>query len=109
MSLHALCHPWEVQEVKDGTSVRLTHLDLDVRTLAILADDLFELALESGLPTLYLDFGEVQFLSSVALGKLFALDRRLRAVGGRLVPCRLNPVLQETFRAVNWPGDAAAG
>jgi anti-anti-sigma factor len=105
MSLHILAHPWTVQEVEDGTAVKLTHQDLDARTLAILADELVELAREGDQPNLYLDFGNVRYLTSVVLGKLFALARRLDEVGGRLIVCNPNPVLHEMFRAAHWPGD----
>jgi anti-sigma B factor antagonist len=108
MSLHVLRHPWQVQELGDGTSVQLGHRDLDAETLSILADELLELALESGRPKLYLDFGKVNFLTSVAVGKLIALDRKLREVGSRLIPCNLNPVVEEVFQAVNWPADGSA-
>jgi anti-anti-sigma regulatory factor len=107
MSLHVLAHPWEVQDVADGTAVRLTYRDLDVQTLSIWIDELVELARESDRPTLYLDFEKVQVLTSVVLGKLFVLDRRLREIGGGLVPCNLNLALREIFRTVGWPNDAA--
>jgi anti-anti-sigma factor len=107
MSLHLLSHPWVVQDVEDGTSVKLTRRDLDVHTLAILDDELEELARESGLPTLYLDFENVRFLTSVVVGKLFALERRLRGLGAHFVLCNLSPALRELFRAVNWPADAS--
>ena len=81
MSLYTLSHLWEVEDVEDGIAVRLTPRDLDVETLAILADELTELALESGRPKLYLDFGRVNLLTSVVIGKLFAVDRRLREAG----------------------------
>jgi len=106
MSLHVLSHPWEVQEVEDEIVVRMTHRDLDVQTVSILADELVELALESGLPRLTLDFGKVRFLTSVVLGKLLALDRRLREAGGRLVLCNLSPAHQQIVRAVNWPSES---
>jgi anti-anti-sigma factor len=107
MSLHVLAHPWVVQDVEDGTSVKLTHWDLDVHTLSILADELEELARESGLPMLYLDFANVRVLTSVIVGKLFALERRLRDVGAQLVLCNLNPALRVIFQAVNWPVEPA--
>jgi anti-anti-sigma factor len=103
MSLYVLSHPWEVKEVADGIWVTLTFRDLDVQTASILIDELFELALESDRPNLYLDFGKVGLLTSVALGKLFALNRRLHEVGGRMVLCHLSPALQEVVRAVCWP------
>ena len=105
MSLHVLSHPWEVLEVEDGILVKITHQDLNVQTVSILADELFEVAQESGQPTLYLDFGEVVMLPTILTGKLFALDRKLRAVGGRLVLCNLNSVLQEWLQVEHWPGD----
>ena len=85
MSLYTLSHLWEVEDVEDGISVRLTPRDLDVQTLSILADELTEIALESGRPNLYLDFGRVNLLTSVVIGKLFAVNRRLREAGGRLL------------------------
>jgi anti-anti-sigma regulatory factor len=90
MSLHVLSHPWEVQQVGDGTLVKITRRDLDATTLSILADELCELALDASPPTLYLDFGEVRCLSGVVCGKLLALERRLREAGGRLVLRNLN-------------------
>jgi anti-anti-sigma factor len=106
MSLYVLSHLWEVNDVEDGISVRLTHRDMDAQTLSILADELSELALESGRPTLYLDFGELNFLTSVVIGKLFAVERRLREAGGLLVLIDLDPTLREVFEAMSWPADA---
>jgi anti-anti-sigma regulatory factor len=95
MSLHVLSHPWEVQAVGDGTLVTITPRDLDVGTVAVLADELCELALERSPPTLYLDLGKVSRLSGVVCGKLLALQRRLHQAGGRLVLQNLNPALVE--------------
>jgi anti-anti-sigma factor len=107
MSLYTVSHLWEVEDVEDGISVRLTHRDLDVQTLSILADELSEIALESGRPKLYLDFGRVNLLTSVVIGKLFAVDRRLRDAGGRLVLCNLDPTVRGVFQALSWPEDSA--
>ena len=109
MSLYVLSHLWEVKDVEDGTSVKLTHRDLDVHTLSILADELAELALESHQPNLYLDFGKVNLLNTVVIGKLFAVDRRLREEGGRLILSNLSPALREVFQAVNWPDESTRG
>jgi anti-anti-sigma regulatory factor len=96
-----------VQEVEYGVLVKLNPRDLDVRTVSILADELFELALESGRPKLYLDFTRITMLPSLVPGKLIALDRRLRQIGGRVVLCNLCPDVQEHFEAEGWPADAA--
>lgn len=108
MSLYTLSHLWEVEDVEDGIAVRLTHRDLDVQTLSILADELTEIALESGRPTLYLDFGRVNLLTSVVIGKLFAVDRRLREAGGRLVLCNLDSAVRGVFQALSWPIDSTS-
>jgi anti-anti-sigma regulatory factor len=106
MSLLILSHPWEVHEVADGTSVKITRRDLDVETISILADELFELALEdSNPPKLYVDFAEVHSLPSIVFGKLFALDRRLREAGGSLVVRNLKPPQQKPSEAETRPDD----
>ena len=107
MSLHVLSHPWEVQAVADGTLVRITPRDLNVETVSVLADELFELALESGPPTLYMDLGAVTHLPVVVCGKLLALQRRLHEVGGRLVLKNLNPTPQEEAAAESGPEESA--
>jgi anti-anti-sigma factor len=51
---------------------------------------------EKGL-RLLLDFEDVQFLSSAALGKLISLDRRVRAADGILKLCSIRPEIHEVF------------
>jgi anti-anti-sigma regulatory factor len=103
MPLHVLSHPWEVHETDTGPLVKLTHRDLNVRTVSILTDELFELALESDGSNLFVDFEDVRFLATVVPGKLFSLNRRLRESGKRLVLCNLSPPLNELFPAEHWP------
>jgi anti-anti-sigma factor len=103
MPLHVLSHPWEVQETDTGPLIKITYRDLNVRTVSILADELFELALESDGSHLYLDFEDVQVLASVVPGKLFALNRRLREAGKHLALCNLNPALKQLFPSEHWP------
>jgi len=102
MSLQILSHPWDVQRVDDGILVKLSHQDLDLPSLTVLAEELFDLALESSGTVLYLDFAEVDCLASLVVGKLYALDRRLHEVGGRLVLCNLNPGIEELLQAESW-------
>jgi anti-anti-sigma regulatory factor len=98
MSLHFVSHPWQVQDVEDGTVVKLTEQDLRD---ADVIEDLLSLVMESGRPNLYLDLLEVRRLWSGLAGTLFALDRRLRAAGGRLVLANLAPLLCEALQARN--------
>jgi len=85
MSFHFVSHPWCVQEIEDGTLVRVSVLDLDDATIAILVDDLFDLSMAEGRPNLYLDFQEIRVFPGSLNGQLVALDEKLREVGGRLV------------------------
>jgi anti-anti-sigma factor len=103
MALHVLSHPWEVRQVEDGIRVQLNRQDLNVHSISVLAEELFDLALESSGPVLYLDFAEVDCLPSLVVGKLYALDRRLREVGGRLVLCNPRPAVKELLQAESWP------
>jgi anti-anti-sigma regulatory factor len=95
-----------VQEIADGILVKIGYRDLDVKTLSVLADELYGLALESDRPTLYLDFSEVQYVPSVVAGKLFALGRKLQEIGGHLILCNLNPVVRELLADEGWPAGA---
>jgi anti-anti-sigma regulatory factor len=99
MSMHFVSHPWEVQDVDDGTVVKLTEQDLQMAQI----DELLELALESGRPNLYLDLLEVRTVPARVASKLFGLDRRLRTAGGRLVLCNLAPWLSEALQARSIP------
>jgi anti-anti-sigma regulatory factor len=97
MSLHILTHPWDVREAEDGLVVYLSPRDLDAATLAVLADELSQLALESGRPRLLLDLSAVHSLAEVALGKLRVLKRRLGREGVQMVLRHLDPELRGRF------------
>ncbi len=96
---HFLSHAWEVREVEDGLWVRCSPRDLNAHTIPMMVDDLFELVLENGPPNLYLDFSEMHCLASIVIGKLIALNEKLRPIGGRVVVCNLERALMEPFRA----------
>jgi len=98
MALHFVSHPWQVQDVEDGTVVKLNEQDLRDTDVV---EDLLGIIAESGRPNLYLDLLEVRRLSSGLAVKLFALDRRLRTAGGRLVLSNLAPWLCEALQARN--------
>jgi len=90
MSLHFVSHRWEVEDFEDGTLVRLARQDLDELNAAQLVDELFDLACDLGRAHLYLDFTGTGQLPRLVAGQLFALERRLRGIGGRLRLCNLD-------------------
>jgi len=98
MSFHFVSHPWQVQEVEDGTLVKVSAHDLDESTIAILVDDLFDLSMAEGRPNLYLDFLEVRELPAGLARQLFALDEKLRDVGGKLILQNLQSSIAKTLR-----------
>ncbi len=107
MSLHVIAHPWEVHAFRDRVLVKIRPRDLGAETLSVLTDDLVQLAQESGHNSLQLDFQNIPVITSVVVGKLVSLDRRLRTFGVRLQLINLNPVLREVFETVNWSHSAS--
>ena len=44
-----------------------------------------------------MNFGNVEYLSSAALGKRITLNKKLQAVGGGLILCNIDPQIYEVF------------
>ena len=61
-------------------------------------DQLYSLVEDDGFKQLLLNFGNVQYLSSAALGKLINLKKKVGAVKGKLKLCCIHPDLLEVFR-----------
>ncbi|HWE38787.1 MAG TPA: STAS domain-containing protein [Isosphaeraceae bacterium] len=61
-------------------------------------DQLYSLVDEEGHRRLLLNFGNVRYLSSAALGKLINLKKKVGAVKGELKLCCIHPDLLEVFR-----------
>jgi anti-sigma B factor antagonist len=88
----------EVEDIGDVTVVNFVDRRiLDEQNIQVIGDQLFSLVDEVGRRKILLNFGNVEFLSSAALGKLIALHKKLQAVGGRLVLCNIDPEIHEVF------------
>jgi anti-sigma B factor antagonist len=61
-------------------------------------DQLYSLVEDEGHKELLLNFGNVQYLSSAALGKLINLKKKVGAVKGVLKLCCIHPDLLEVFK-----------
>ena len=69
---------------------------MDTTELEALGDDLCRLVDEQDHRKLVLDFGQVQYISSQAIGILAKLHRKTAALkGGLLILCNLSPRLLE--------------
>ena len=70
---------------------------LDEQNIQIIGEQLFKLVDDDGRRKLLLNFGNVEYLSSAALGKLITLNKKVQAAGGRLILCNIDPQIYEVF------------
>jgi anti-sigma B factor antagonist len=70
---------------------------LDEQNIQMIGDDLFRLVDELGRRKILLNFANVQYMSSAALGKLIRLHQRLHSIGGKLVLCGISKDLYDVF------------
>ena len=88
----------EVEDVGDIAVVNFVEKKiLDEQNIQMIGDDLFRLVDELGRRKVLLNFGNVEFMSSAALGKLITLHRKLQAVQGKLVLCNIAKSIMEIF------------
>lgn len=88
----------EQEEVGDVTVV--TFVDkkiLDEQNIQIIGDQLFDLVDNQGRKKILLNFGNVEFLSSAALGKLITMNKKAQAAGGKLIMCKIAKEIMEVF------------
>jgi len=69
---------------------------LDEAVIQQLGEEL--LALADGHPKILLNFGNVEYLSSGALGKLITAHKAVQAAGGKMRLCRIHPQIYEIFK-----------
>src|SRR5687767_3153006 len=88
-------------EVEDSGDVAVVNFVdkkiLDEQNIQMIGDDLFRLVDELGRRKLLLNFGNVEYLSSAALGKLITLNKKLQGAGGKLILCNIDPQIYEVF------------
>lgn len=71
---------------------------LDSATIQRIATELYALVESDASAPIVLDFNEVRFLSSQALGVLLTLRKRADAKGVKIALARLRPDLQRVFK-----------
>ena len=71
---------------------------LDEANIQELGQELFQLIEEENRKQLLLNFSSVEVLSSAALGKLITLHRKLQAVQGKLVLCKIAKDILDVFK-----------
>src|SRR5262245_34871698 len=88
----------EVEDIGDVTVLNFTDKKiLDEEKIEALGEQLFSLVEELGRNKLVLNFSNVEYLSSAALGKFITLNMKVNQAGGRLVLCNIDPQIYEVF------------
>jgi anti-sigma B factor antagonist len=88
----------EVEQIGDVTVVNfIDRKILDQQNIQIIGEQLFSLVEEDACRKLLLNFGNVEFLSSAALGKLITLNNKLQTGKGRLILCNIDPQIHKVF------------
>lgn len=70
---------------------------VDDTAITNMADELTDVVRRADSPRLVLDFSGVTRMSSMMLGTLIMLQKRVRQKGGRLALCGIDPELREVF------------
>ena len=71
---------------------------LDESNIEGIGRELLTLIEQNAQIRLLLDFGNVQYLSSAALGKLITVNKRVAEDNGKLVLCSIRPQIYEVFQ-----------
>lgn len=70
---------------------------LDEQNITKIGEDLFSLVDELGRTKILLNFNNVEYLSSAALGKFITLNKKVNAASGKLILCNISPDIHEVF------------
>ena len=88
----------DIEEIGDVTIARFIDKKiLDENNIQIIGNQLFGLIDEDGRAKIILDFSNVEYLSSAALGKLITLDKKVKGAKGALRLCSIRPEIYEVF------------
>ena len=88
----------EVEHIGDVTVVNFVDRKiLDEQNIQVIGEQLFSLVDELGRRKLLLNFSNVEYLSSAALGKLITLNRKVQQAKGKLILCSISPQIYEVF------------
>ena len=89
-----LCEPQGEVMVVNFVEKRI----LDELNIKEIGDELMELVDQHGKDKILINFENVEYLSSAALGKLITLGKRLQAKNGQLRLCEIAPSIYEIFK-----------
>ncbi|MBS0263620.1 MAG: STAS domain-containing protein [Planctomycetes bacterium] len=89
----------DLEEVNGVTVARFTDKKiLDESNIQIIGNQLFSLVDDDHRQKVVLDFTNVEYLSSAALGKLITMDKKVKAAGAKLRLCSIRSDIKEVFK-----------
>jgi anti-sigma B factor antagonist len=87
-----------VQEVGNVTVVTFRDRRIiDEPNIQKIGEEFFRLVDVLGRRNILIDFSNISYLSSAAIGKLLTLNKKVQAAGGKLVLCNLEPNVHEVL------------
>ena len=88
----------DIEEVGDVTVARFVDKKiLDENNIQMIGNQLFGLIDQDKRKKIVLDFSNVEYLSSAALGKLITMNNKVKTAGGKLRLCSIRPDIYEVF------------
>lgn len=88
----------DIEEVGDVTIARFVDKKiLDENNIQVIGNQLYGLIEEDARKRIVLDFSNVEYLSSAALGKLITLNNKAKQAKGKLRLCGIRPDIYEVF------------
>src|SRR4051812_46839049 len=88
----------DIEEINDVTIARFIDKKiLDEGNIQIIGNQLFGLVDTDARKKIVLDFTNVEYLSSAALGKLITMDKKVKAAKGKLRLCNIRKDIYEVF------------
>ena len=90
----------DIEETDNGVTVaRFTDKKiLDESNIQIIGNQMFSLIDDDHRTKIVLDFSNVEYLSSAALGKLITMDKKSKAANAKLVLCSIRSDIKEVFK-----------
>jgi anti-sigma B factor antagonist len=88
----------DIEEIGDITIAKfIDRKILDENNIQVIGNQLFGLIDEERRTKIILDFSNVEYLSSAALGKLITMEKKVKAAKGKLRLCCIRPEIYEVF------------
>lgn len=89
----------DIEEINGVTVARLLEKKiLDEANIESLGQELFALVDKDGRKKIVLDFTQVEYLSSAALGKLITMHKKTSTAGGKLALCKIQKDILDVFK-----------